>query len=76
MSTKKTLTITAIVFVVGMSGIVLGLPSIPQVAADEPSQYGRCNQATIANDLFFDILDPGKELADHRKDFCTDFPHP
>ena len=80
MSAKKTLTITAMVFVVGMSGIVLGLPSIPQANADkptEPSQYGRCSQATTAFDLFFGLEDPGKDLAEHREEFCTqNFPHP
>ncbi len=76
MSTKKTLTITAIVFVVGMSGIVLGLPSIPQANAttDEPSDWGRCQQATNALDLF---RLSGKELAEHREEYCTEhYPHP
>ncbi len=80
MSTRKTLTIAAIVFVVGMSGIVMGLPSIPQANAaepTEPSQYGRCSQATIAYDLYYGRDDPGQELANHREDFCTEkYPHP
>jgi hypothetical protein len=77
MSTKKTLTITALVFVAGMSGIVVGLSSIPQVdaATDEPSDWGRCQQATNAFDLFYG-LESGKGLAEHRQEFCTqNYPH-
>ena len=74
MSTKKTLTITALVFVAGMSGIVLGLPSIPQATADggTTGNFGLCN--SLANAVG-STLDPtlnlsGKDLADARKAYC------
>ena len=64
------LTITAMVFAVGMSGIVMGLPSITQAdAASPPGKYGACVQARNSYDQW--ILDlSGKEMADDRKAFC------
>ena len=62
------LTVTAMVFAVGMSGIVMGLPSIPQVEA-EGTDYGKCNQTVNNFEHFFGRA--GKEMADHRKEFCT-----
>ena len=70
MNTKIMLTITAMVLVVGMSGIVMGLPSVPQ--ADAANDYGKCNQVVNGFDRFYG-LESGKGLADHRKDFCSDY---
>jgi len=73
MNTKTMLTITAMVFAVGISGIVMGLPSIPQVEADSQDRaagkYGSCNGGRNGFDQWQLDLS-GNEKAEDRKAFC------